>query len=57
MSRPDFVYDSETSRFKPFGVEKGATVMALPVVGLLGSVLLYIIVLIYTLLTNQLAHN
>lgn len=51
--RPEFLYDAKEKKFKDFGMGKNNSIFALPEFGMMASILVYLLALIYvTVLTK-----
>ena len=55
ITKPDFMYCSDTNKFKPFGCDDGHTLMSFPVVSIGSGVLLYIFFLGVEIVHNHLS--
>ena len=48
--KPPFMYDKGSSKFKSFGTDKNETLLPISVVGLTSCILIYLLVIAYTIL-------
>jgi hypothetical protein len=51
--KPSWLYDNKTNKFKQFGCDKNQTVITLPIIGILLSILIYLIFYFNELLYNK----
>lgn len=48
--KPSFMYDKRNSKFKSFGIDENETLLSIPIIGLTTSILIYFLVIAYTVL-------
>ena len=44
-NKPNLIYDKKTKKFKQFGMQKGKSILSLPILAILISIITYIIFL------------
>lgn len=55
ITKPNFMYCSETNKFKSFGCDKGQTIFSFPVISLGSVILLYIFFIAIEIFHNYLS--
>ena len=55
ITRPDFLYCSKTNKFRPFGCDKGHTILSFPVISIGSGIILYLFFLGVEIVHNYLS--
>lgn len=48
--KPSFMYDKGSNKFKSFGTDKNETLLPISIIGLTSCILIYLLVIVYTVL-------
>lgn len=54
LIKPHFLYDGKTNEMRHFGTKKSQTLFALPIIGILSSIIIYFLMVCYIFMMSKL---